>query len=242
MRIAQLGFAGLIVLAWSGVTNVGSAQEEKTPKPLPPLLLVANGSGGQFDLSRPILDVIDFSSFKVDVETVRWSRFGNPVQDHADHKGQITAARQLAQRAQQVLAKQRDRKIIFMGFSSGCRVILDAASMMPPDSLERVIVFAPSVQYGYRLGPALRSARRGIDSYYSHDDNILEGIVSVLGTADGYLVPAAGRIGFWIKSKKGPDADVYMKRLRQHIWHPQLCKVGHTGGHFGWIRRGFLNG
>ncbi|MGF1583237.1 MAG: cutinase family protein [Gemmataceae bacterium] len=240
MRIVQLGFAGLMLVVCLGHVTAVSAEQDQKSKPLSPVVLVANGSGGQFDLSRPVLDVVDFSPFVVHVETVRWSRFGDPVQDHADHKGQTIAAQQMAQRAQQFLKKRPDRKIILMGFSSGCRVVLDAARMMPPDSLERVIVFAPSVHYAYNLGPALRASRQGIDSYYSNNDMILENVVSFLGTADGYLVPAAGRIGFWIKSKKGPDADVYMKRLRQHIWHPQLCTVGHRGGHFGWTRRDFL--
>src|SRR5947207_2649584 len=72
-----------------------------------------------------------------------------------------------------------------------------AAEFLPPDSVERVVLLAPSVSAEYDLGPALACAREGIDVFHSGRDRAYLGLgVRLLGTADRHWSDAAGRVGF----------------------------------------------
>src|SRR2546430_801677 len=81
---------------------------------------------------------------------------------------------------------------------SGCAaVVLEGAGAVPADSLEGIVLLAPSVSARYDLKPPLRSARQGIDVFYSRHDWFVLGLGTVLsGTTDRRLAPAAGRVGF----------------------------------------------
>ena len=59
------------------------------------------------------------------------------------------------------------RKVYLVGHSAGCAVVLAAAERLPTDSVDRLILLAPSVCVTYDLRPALRTVRCGIDVFYS---------------------------------------------------------------------------
>jgi hypothetical protein len=199
-----------------------------------------NGSGGGSDTYNGLWKAVERSGDRLWLENLHWSRFTCALYDHADHVGQRAAADRLVAAVQNLRATQPGRNIYFVSFSSGNRVALDAASKLPPGSVTRIILLAPSVVYSYDLGPALAATRDGIDSFYSTEDNVLEGVVSILGTADGHRAPAAGRIGFWIPSPHVPSYSLYAQKLRQYPWQRSLLAVGHTGQHSCWNQPAFL--
>ena len=112
-------------------------------------------------------------------------------------------------------------------------MLLQAAAAMPADSLDRVVLLAPSVSSGYDLRPALRATREGIDVFYSERDWFVLGLgMAFSGTTDGQLPPVAGRVGFRHTAANASDEALYA-RLRQHPWSPEEEPTGRTSGHYG---------
>jgi hypothetical protein len=118
-------------------------------------------------------------------------------------------------------------------------VVLAAAEVLPPASVERIVLLAPSVSAGYDLRPALACARCGIDSFCSRRDVFLLGAgVTLAGTADRRWDPAAGRVGFRPVLVYPDDAQLYTK-LREHSWDPRVAWTGDQGLHYGSNREEF---
>jgi acetyl esterase/lipase len=131
--------------------------------------------------------------------------------------------------------------IVIMGHSAGSHVVLVAAAMLPPDTVDAIVLFAPSVSRTYDLRYALRASRCGMNVYYSREDGELELAQDVLGvTADGQREGRiAGITGFCPLPCGCPGAEPYA-RLRQYEWSPDLELVGNLGGHSGWISIRYL--
>jgi pimeloyl-ACP methyl ester carboxylesterase len=132
-----------------------------------------------------------------------------------------------------------DRRIYLVGHSAGCHVILAAAAYLPANSVDHIVLLAPSVSACYDLRPALRCARGGIDSYFSREDNVLITATGWYGTADGHTGAIAGLVGFACPHPASSDAGLYAK-LRQFGWDRSVARTGYLGGHYGATRSAFL--
>jgi pimeloyl-ACP methyl ester carboxylesterase len=89
----------------------------------------------------------------------------------------------------------RDRRISLLGHSAGCAVVLAAAEILPPDSVDRIILLAPSVCDAYDVRPTLRAARDGMDVFYSSRDCLILGVgMRIFGTAERQCRTAAGAV------------------------------------------------
>src|SRR5262245_24964119 len=136
-----------------------------------------------------------------------------------------------------ILARHRadypDDRIVLIGHSAGCFVAAEAAVSLPPDTIDRVVLLAPSVTVCYDIRPALRASREGVDVFYSRRDHWVLGIgMRLLGPLDNPSDPrAAGRLGLWVRPCC-PGDEVLLARLRQHGWGPDQKRQGHNGGHF----------
>jgi pimeloyl-ACP methyl ester carboxylesterase len=214
--------------------------------PLPPavpptaVVFVANGSGDFRTVTANLTDVVVQQRVPLQVETVSWSHgYGRYVIDHVDHANQLAEGQRLACR---VAAYRRDfpgRRVYLMGHSAGCAVVLAAAEQLPPNSVDRLILLAPSVCTSYDLRPALRGAR-AVDVFYSGEDRWVLGLAMwVVGTADRGCRTAAGRDGFAPVVECPGDGELYA-RLQQHPWHAAVEWSGHDGGHYGNNQAGFL--
>ena len=117
--------------------------------------------------------------------------------DHKDHCNHLSQGRQLAA---QVLAYRQaypGRRVYLVGHSAGSAVVLAAADLLPPDSVDRIILLAPSVCESYDLRPALRTVRKSIEVFYSDEDWLILGMcMQIVGTAEGSCREAAGKCGF----------------------------------------------
>jgi pimeloyl-ACP methyl ester carboxylesterase len=205
------------------------------------IVFVANGSGDYRTVTRSLVRAVAEERLPLAVETVNWSHgYGRYVLDHVDHRNQVEAGRCLAA---QVAAYRRYYpwlKIHLIGHSAGCAVVLAAAEQLPPNTIDRIVLLAPSVSPCYDLRPALASAREGIDVFISDRDKVILGLaMRVVGTADRRLGPAAGQVGFRPVVGAPTDAALYT-RLRLHHWDPVVAWSGHAGGHYGSNRVGFL--
>jgi hypothetical protein len=231
-------------LAWQPAARAQNAAPASPPAPAAGpaagIIFVLNGSGGGFELTNGLLKAMSTTQDRFCVDTVIWSRFQCAPKDHDDHQGHFAGAQQLSSRILQLRGQQPHRKIYIAAFSSGNRVALEATKQLPPSSVDRIILLAPSVAFFYDLGPALRASRDGIDAFYSYEDPVLEAVVASRGTADGYLAPAAGRIGFWLPAKTAPNFPLYQQKLRQYPWQTGFIWTGHRGKHTDWNGYVFL--
>jgi pimeloyl-ACP methyl ester carboxylesterase len=207
----------------------------------PALVFVANGSGDFRTVSRNLVQAAVEAGVPLQIETFVWSRgYLRYLADHIDHANHVAQGRRLAA----VVAATRQaypcRRICLVGHSAGCAVVLAAAEALPPDSVDRIVLLAPSVCVQYDLRPALRAARAGIDVFHSGSDRWILGLgMRLVGTADRRCCEAAGQCGFVPVLGCPGDAALYA-RLRQHPWDPIVQWSGNNGGHYGSNQAGYL--
>jgi len=213
------------------------------PSALNPMgvVFVANGSGDFRTVSTNLGRVVAETSAPLQVETVPWSHgFCRYVTDHLGHGNHVHQGSRLAAEVTAYRRAYPGRKVYLIGHSAGCAVVLAAAERLPADSVDRLILLAPSVCVSYDLRPALRTVRCAIDVFYSDKDSVILGLGTLLvGTADHLCRTAAGQYGFRPVCACPADAALYGK-LRQHPWDPVVAWSGNGGGHYGSNQAGFL--
>ncbi len=205
------------------------------------VVFVANGSGDFRTLSTNLGRVGAETSTPLQIETVLWSHgFCRYITDHVDHANHFTQGVRLASDVTAYRQACPGRAVYLIGHSAGCAVVLAAAERLPADSVDRLILLAPSVCVSYDLRPALRTARCGIDVFHSDEDSVILGLgMKIVGTADHSCRTAAGQYGFRPVIACPADAVLY-GRLRQHPWDPVVAWSGNGGGHYGSNQVGFL--
>jgi pimeloyl-ACP methyl ester carboxylesterase len=236
----------LLLPLLAGCLSAGYPRESHCtlkPSVSPPagVVFVANGSGDFHTVTDNLAEVVSQACVPVEIQTFTWSHgYGRYVYDHVHHANQVERGRCLTAQIMAYHQAFPERRIFLMGHSAGCAVVLAAAESLPPDSIDRVILLAPSVSQEYDLRMALRAARYGIDSFNSGHDYWILGLgMRIFGTADGRGRAAAGHSGFVPIVACPADAALYSK-LRQHPWDPVVQWSGHSGGHYGSNQVGFL--
>jgi pimeloyl-ACP methyl ester carboxylesterase len=212
------------------------------PPPPGGVVFVANGSGGLHTASEGLRRALAGCGAPLQVECVDWSHgAGLFLLDHLNRHNHHTSARNLATAIKACRERSPGTRVYLVGHSTGCAVILGAAGLLPPGSVDRIILLSPSVSPEYDLRPALTCACEGIDVFLSHRDYFFLGVgMRLIGTSDGRLGSAgAGRKGFRPTASNPADAELFT-RLRQHAWDPSHSWTGHSGGHYGNNRTEFL--
>ena len=202
--------------------------------PVPPthVVFVVDGAGDYRLASESLRETAAADGWPLDVRTFVWSHgFLRVFADHTDEEWARDRGRELAG---VVLAQKQarpDLPVSIMGHSAGSYVALVAAGQLPPDTLQRVVLLSPAVWSGYDVRPALRSARDGMDVFYSRNDRVFLGVFTAFaGTADdAEQTRPAGRFGF--EPKVLPGEEPLFAKLRQYEWNPTLDQTGHDGGH-----------
>ncbi len=151
----------------------------------------------------------------------------------------IDANRRRAKRlADEIASRSRvapGQPIQLVGFSGGGGLAMLVANELPADvNLDQLIVIAAAISPDFDVSPALRHARRGLVNFYSSQDIVVLGWgTKTLGTIDRSKTDSAGHVGF-----KKPDGSLREEdRLRQIAWTPDWRRLGHDGGHIGWLAK-----
>jgi pimeloyl-ACP methyl ester carboxylesterase len=168
----------------------GLPAQTSLPPPLPPervagVVFCADGAGGLGGTTGNLQYLVTENRLPLRVEMVEWSH--GPYRFLADHlhwRNIQSQANRLARQAQSWRACYPDKRIYFLGHSAGAAVVLEAAVALPRDSIERVVLLAPSVSSRYDLRPALRSACQGIDVFYSERDWFVLGLAGPTQTIE----------------------------------------------------------
>jgi pimeloyl-ACP methyl ester carboxylesterase len=205
------------------------------------VVFVANGAGDYRTLTENLTRVVDEANAPLQVETLDWSKgYRRNIADQVDHENHLEQGRRLATFVDAYRRANPHGRVYLMGHSAGCAVILAAAELLPPGSVNRIILLAPSVCASYDLRPALNTSCDGIDVFYSRRDRLVLGLgMQIVGTTERGCRTAAGLEGFTPIVSTPADAAAYGK-LRQHAWDPAVAWSGNNGGHFGDIQPSFL--
>jgi len=198
-----------------------------------PIVFVANGVGGSTTVSDNLLELNSDRNLGLRIQSVPWCRQNALFQDLLDNQAQLHAAARIACTVETIRKDCPNVPIYLIGHSAGARVVLVAAEMLPPNTVERVIVLAPAVSCGYDLTGVLRASRGGIDNFFSAEDGVLDAAVYYHTLADGTRDQAAGRVGFRPMSADKKDLEAY-RLVRQYRWNEEYHG---SGGHFAWTLR-----
>ncbi len=235
-----------VVTVWAASGCCARARPELTvagtPMPAPVgVVFAVDGAGGWDRCSSNLRCAVAEAGLPLSVETYAWQHgHGRVFADQCDCGYARTAGQRLAEKVCAYRQTCPTGRVYLVGHSAGSQVVLAAAEALPPGSLERVVLLAPSVSACYDLRPALRTTCEGIDTFYSCRDWWYLGLaVSVVGTADRHWCSAAGRVGFRPQIDTPEDAMLYRK-LRQHPWSCELISTGNCGGHYGAYQPGHL--
>ncbi len=213
------------------VVTTGARSAETDPRPL---VWVVDGAGDLKGCSTALAHANRLAGETAELCAFPWSHgYRQLYRDQTDWAHAKAQGERLAAAIRNRTAREPNRRVVLVAHSAGCAVALAAGDALPPDSIDRTILLAPSVSAGYDLRPSLWAAREGADVFCSRKDWVALGfVVRVVGTTDRGPGGAAGRIGF---RPKGPAAlDVVTNtRLRQHFWSADQKWTGHNGGHHG---------
>ncbi len=204
-----------------------------------PLVWVVDGAGDLRGCSNAVTQANLLAGTPVEVVNFNWSHgHRRLLMDQIDAGHAREQGKRLAALVRERQAREPGRRVVLVSHSAGCAVTLAAADYFPADSIDRVVMFAPSVSVGYDLRPTLRAAREGVDVFCSKKDWVALGLVTrVVGTTDRFGAAAAGRNGFRAATVSAAD----VPQLRQHFWTDDVAWTGHNGGHHGMYSPTFLH-
>jgi hypothetical protein len=207
-----------------------------------PLVWVVDGAGDLKGSSNALSQANLLAGNTMELSVFPWSHgYRRLLLDqtdwaHAKAQGERFAAAILDRKK-----REPNRRVVLVAHSAGCAVALVAGDCLPPDSIDRTILLAPSVSTGYDLRPSLWAAKEGVDVFCSRKDWVALGfVIRVVGTTDKGSGLAAGRFGFQPKGATALDP-VQNARLRQHFWSAEQAWTGHNGRHHGMHSPAFLH-
>jgi pimeloyl-ACP methyl ester carboxylesterase len=212
-------------------SGTGRAAEPDTR----PLVWIVDGAGDLKGCSNAFTHANMLLGGPLDLTVFPWSHgYRRLLMDQVDAKHARMQGQRLAERILQRSKEEPGRKVVLVAHSAGAAVALAAGDSLPPRSIDRMILMAPSVSTGYDLRSSLSACKDGIDVFCSKKDWVALGFVTrVVGTVDKRWAPAAGRHGFRTWSHESS--------LRQHFWTAEQAWTGHTGGHHGMHAPAFLH-
>ena len=204
-------------------------------------MFVVDGAGGSQNAPRAIAAVTDELRLPLHIRSFDWTHGqGRGLADVVDLPYAHCQGQRLAEEICQFRAAYPGVRIYVVGFSAGSTVALAAAERLPTDTLERIVLLAPSVSASYDIRGTMASARQGVDAFTSERDRFYLGLgTAAVGTSDGKREAAAGRVGFCppVLSQE----ELWLTgRLRQHPWNPGDAWTGNEGGHSGSLQPAYL--
>jgi pimeloyl-ACP methyl ester carboxylesterase len=205
------------------------------------IIFVANGSGDNASITDGLGPILQMRRVPLAMHTTRWCPTGFFALDAAAYRTQLDQAAGLAQQIVWHRRTYPNEKIYLMGYSGGTHVALAAARLLPPDTVDDIVLLAAGVSQYHDLRPALRASRCGIASFYSSEDKFAAIISEMVRNNDRIPGYSAGEFGFPVPPPTHPDAALF-QRLRQYAWDPTWRAWKHYGGHSGYVRPEFLDG
>lgn len=197
-----------------------------------PIVFVVDGEASSTHLSDNLMQLKSDQNLPLFFQPVRWTRHDSHSKDVIDVDAQINAAARIACAVKAIQKDTPNAPVFLVGHSGGAHIVLRAAEMLPPKSVDRIIVLSPAVSCSYDLTRALQTSRGGIDNFYSSEDGLLEHMAEHVGNADGGRGRSAGLGGFRCYFSDAKSIAAY-RNVRQYHYTVEFCG---SGGHYTWCR------
>lgn len=199
------------------------------------IVMLPGVEGGAWQLAEARAGLVK-AGITDDLVAVDWGvrPFGSLI-NLTDIDANRRRARSMADEIAQHSRSHPGQPIQLVGFSGGgglAKLIVDA---LPSDvMLDQVVLIAAAISPEADLTQTLAHARRGVVSFYSPQDTIMLGWgTRTMGTIDRSKSDSAGYVGF-----KSPNGALRVQeRLKQIPWTPEWRRLGHDGGHIGWLSK-----
>jgi pimeloyl-ACP methyl ester carboxylesterase len=205
------------------------------------MVFVVDGAGDFRACSEHVRAAVEQNHLPLQVVTVVWSH--GYLRIIADQIGYTYARSQGCKLARGIERFQREHPgvpVHLVGHSAGAAVVVAALENLPPESVDRAFLLAPSLSAAYDVRPALAAVRHGLHVFYSRrDTKYLSAWTGILGNSDRRWGPSSGIIGFQIPPFSPADAHFYGK-LIQRAWQPADLANGNDGKHYGDYQPGFV--
>jgi pimeloyl-ACP methyl ester carboxylesterase len=186
----------------------------------PGVVYLVGGIGGISPLSPAARLALPLAGVEHELRDFPWQHGkGMYLRDLQDRAHILAKAAELAKQIRELHEREPDRRVYLIGHSAGTAIIVHAAEMLPPGSVERMILLSSALSPTYDLTGALRGTRGEIVSFYSQCDRLpLDLGTRQFGTADRVYGPAAGLAGFVMPANLDDDAKRCYERLVQVPW------------------------
>jgi hypothetical protein len=212
-----------------------AAQKPVAAKERPGVVFVLGGIGGIDPLPLSAQLVLPLAGVPHEIRNHVWtSGFGLLLKDLMDTEHLQRRAKELAEEIARIKMKDQDRPVYLLAKSGGTGLALKTAELLPPETIERIILLNAAVSPGYDLRGALRATKRQILSFYSpYDRIVLDWGTRSFGTIDRVHGPSAGYCGFKRPKDLDAEGESLYGRLVEISWDPSMLLQGYAGGHSG---------
>ena len=207
---------------------VGAAEHES-----PGVVFLVSGIGGISPLVPAAKVALPLAGVKHELREFSWQHGkGRHLRDLQDTPHLHEKAEDLAKEIRELHEREPNRRIYLVGHSAGTAIVIHAAEMLPPQSVERIILLSSAMSPSYNLSAALRATRGEIVSFYSQLDRMLLGWgTSQFGTTDRIYGPGAGLSGFKTPADLDDEGKRLYERLVQVPWTLERTLEFQSGGH-----------
>ncbi len=241
VRLVWLGFASLTLTGC--VHAPKNLVMTKAPVAGAGVVFAADGAGNFRAASENVREVVVKDGVPVEVVTFNWSHgYGRILADQVSYSHARAEGYKLARLVEEFRHEHPETPVHLLGHSAGAAVVLAALENLPPQSVNRAFLLAPSMSAYYDLCSALQAVQSGLYVYYSHRDYLYLGVaIGILGNSDRRWGPSSGRTGFQVPAC-GPEGAALFAKLYQRPWQPTDHSTGNHGGHYGNYQAGFVRG
>lgn len=208
------------------------------------LVIVLPGIEGRSIWNYNLAMGLDDGGIDCGIELFEWGTKvpGGFLLNLADEERNRSEAVRLRDRILAYQLEYPGRSVRLVGHSGGAGMAIMATERLPEGAeVDSLTLLAAAISPTYDLRPALRRIRQCLINCYSDRDSILLGPGTILaGTIDRRHVEAAGKVGFEVPEASSEEERAFFAKLHQFAWTPEMARMGHDGGHFGWTHRGFV--
>jgi pimeloyl-ACP methyl ester carboxylesterase len=209
MSMTILFFGGLPAPA----NEVRAAEGEARP-----LVYLVGGIGRMILLTPSARFALPRAGVDYELRGYHWQHEkGGQLRDLQDEPYLLQKSAELAAEIRELWRCEPTRRVYLIGHSAGCAVVVHAAELLPPQSMERIILLSPALSPTYDLTKALQATRREIVVFTSRFDPALH-FTRLFGTADRVYCVSAGVHGFVQPAHLDDESKRCYERLVQIPW------------------------
>jgi pimeloyl-ACP methyl ester carboxylesterase len=164
-------------------------------EPSPGIVFIVGGVGGLDPVQYAAVPSLRRAGVPHEVCIFEWTHGKCRIlRDLQDRCHILAQGARLADEVRDFQQRCPGRPVYLVGHSAGACVVLAAAELLPPASLERIILLSAAVSPTYHLAGALRATRCELVSFHCPGDYLVLGLgTQMFGTADRHNCSAAGR-------------------------------------------------